>query len=319
MEFDGKRWVSVPEPVVGEAVRLGHHRPIHRRGEGEGRPRAAQADLQPVLRQPDLRDRANRQGLSVGQGRGVRRTPRPAQRQQRRGRPPRRHPRRRTIRRCCSPSCARPTTSPAPRTPTGRRRCAALPDIEVADWLQVRFGQSITGYPTPDDVMTFLNGGGENGKTTMVDAIRESLGYDYAVTLPDRVLLANTGDHPTELMTLRGARLAFMEELPEPASEYQAAQGHSRQRPDVRAVLRQGHRGMVADALDLRHDEPPAAHRRARARRLAATGDGGVPVQLPQATRGRSRGRRTAAATPACAGGYAARAARSSAKRCWPG
>ena len=46
-------------------------------------------------------------------------------------------------------------------------------------------------------------------------AIRETLGYDYAVTLPDRVLLAKTGDHPTELMTLRGARLAFMEELPD--------------------------------------------------------------------------------------------------------
>ena len=29
----------------------------------------------------------------------------------------------------------------------------ALPNIEVVDWLQVRFGQSITGYPTPDDVM----------------------------------------------------------------------------------------------------------------------------------------------------------------------
>ena len=92
---------------------------------------------------------------------------------------------------------------------------AALPDAEVRVWLQIRFGQSITGYPTPDDVMAFLNGGGENGKTTMVDAIHESVGCDYAVTLPDRVLLANTGDHPTELMTLCGARLAFMEELPD--------------------------------------------------------------------------------------------------------
>ncbi len=64
-------------------------------------------------------------------------------------------------------------------------------------------------------MLTFLNGGGENGKTTIVDAVRESVGCDYVVTLPDRVLLANTGDHPTELMTLRGARLAFMEELPD--------------------------------------------------------------------------------------------------------
>jgi putative DNA primase/helicase len=37
-----------------------------------------------------------------------------------------------------------------------------------------------------------------------------------AVTLPDRVLLARSTDHPTELMTLRGARLGLMEEFPEP-------------------------------------------------------------------------------------------------------
>ena len=122
-------------------------------------------------------------------------------------------------------------------------------------------GQSITGYPTPDDVMTFLNGGGENGKTTMVDAIRESLGYDYAVTLPDRVLLANTGDHPTELMTLRGARLAFMEELPDQHLNIKRLKDTHGTGPDVRAVLRQGHRGMVADTLDLRHDESLAPHR----------------------------------------------------------
>ena len=82
-------------------------------------------------------------------------------------------------------------------------------------WLQIRFGQSITGYPTPDDVMTFLNGGGENGKTTVVDRHPEIARLRLRVTLPDRVLLAKTGDHPTELMTLRGARLAFMEELPD--------------------------------------------------------------------------------------------------------
>ena len=60
-----------------------------------------------------------------------------------------------------------------------------------------------------------LKGSGANGKTTIVDAVREALGDDYAVTLPDRVLLARTGDHPTEMMVLRGARLAMMEEFPE--------------------------------------------------------------------------------------------------------
>jgi putative DNA primase/helicase len=45
--------------------------------------------------------------------------------------------------------------------------------------------------------------------------VRGAVGVEYAIPLPDRVLLARTGDHPTELMTLRDARLAFMEEFPE--------------------------------------------------------------------------------------------------------
>ena len=90
----------------------------------------------------------------------------------------------------------------------------ALPE-DVTHWLQMRFGQGITGHPVPDDKLVILKGSGENGKTTVVDAVRFALGNDYAVTLPDRVLLARNGDHPTEMMVLRGARLAFMEEFPE--------------------------------------------------------------------------------------------------------
>lgn len=86
---------------------------------------------------------------------------------------------------------------------------------DAQDWLQVRLGQGITGHPVPDDRLLLFKGSGSNGKTTIVDGIREALGPDYAVTMPDRVLLARQGDHPTELMTLRGARLALMEELPE--------------------------------------------------------------------------------------------------------
>jgi putative DNA primase/helicase len=80
---------------------------------------------------------------------------------------------------------------------------------------RIRFGQGLTGHPVPDDRLVVLKGSGANGKTTIVDAVREALGDDYAVTLPDRVLLARTGDHPTEMMVVRGARLAMMEEFPE--------------------------------------------------------------------------------------------------------
>jgi P4 family phage/plasmid primase-like protien len=98
--------------------------------------------------------------------------------------------------------------------PDWEQALSAVPK-DAVDWLQLRWGQGLTGHPSPDDVLVVMKGAGENGKTTLVDAVRQTVGLDYAVALPDRVLLARTGDHPTELMTLRGARLAFMEEFPE--------------------------------------------------------------------------------------------------------
>lgn len=81
-------------------------------------------------------------------------------------------------------------------------------------WMQVRFGQAATGHPVPDDIMPVLYGSGENGKSTVVSAVTAALG-DHAVYVPERVLLSNPSDHPTELTTLQGARLALIEETPE--------------------------------------------------------------------------------------------------------
>ena len=89
----------------------------------------------------------------------------------------------------------------------------ALPDTESVMWLQQRLGQGLTGYASPDDVLVFLHGGGSNGKTTIVEGCKKAVGSDYAVALPEPVLLGRQGDHPTELMTLRDARLAIAEEM----------------------------------------------------------------------------------------------------------
>ena len=86
---------------------------------------------------------------------------------------------------------------------------------DEADWLAARFGQGLTGYPPSDDILVVLKGSGENGKSTVIDVVRGATGAEYAIPLADRVLLARPGDHPTEMMTLRDARLAFMEEFPE--------------------------------------------------------------------------------------------------------
>lgn len=85
---------------------------------------------------------------------------------------------------------------------------------ECRAWLQMRVGQALTGYMTPDDTMVLLKGGGENGKSTVMGTLMEAAG-GYHVLVSDRVLMADPGAHPTELMDFRGARLAVAEELPE--------------------------------------------------------------------------------------------------------
>src|SRR5690606_12140676 len=90
---------------------------------------------------------------------------------------------------------------------------SALRD-DTKEWMKLRLGQAITGYTTPDDLMPICQGGGENGKTTLFAAVRAAVG-EYAVTASERMLLAQPGSHPTELMPLRGARIAVIEETPQ--------------------------------------------------------------------------------------------------------
>lgn len=103
--------------------------------------------------------------------------------------------------------------NPKARHDDWERALDAVPD-DTHDFLQLHYGQGITGYPVDDDRMLVQTGGGSNGKSTLDAAIVAAIG-DYGVYVPDKVLLANPNDHPTELMTLRGARFALIEETPE--------------------------------------------------------------------------------------------------------
>lgn len=85
---------------------------------------------------------------------------------------------------------------------------------DMHDWYRDRIGQGLTGYPVPDHTMVIAHGSGSNGKSVLVSVIRRTLG-DYGVLISDRVLMASPDAHPTELMDLRGARYAVMEETPE--------------------------------------------------------------------------------------------------------
>lgn len=89
----------------------------------------------------------------------------------------------------------------------------AMPE-DTREWMRLRFGQAATGFPPSDDVVPFLYGGGANGKSTVVIGVLQALG-DFAVVIPEKVLLTSPGDHPTEMMTLHGRRLTILEELPQ--------------------------------------------------------------------------------------------------------
>lgn len=89
----------------------------------------------------------------------------------------------------------------------------AVPE-DVREWLQLRLGQATTGHTPDDDRMLLAQGSGENGKTTLLSAVMATMGT-YAGLVPDRLLMASPDAHPTEMMSLRGLRLAVIEETPE--------------------------------------------------------------------------------------------------------
>lgn len=97
--------------------------------------------------------------------------------------------------------------------PDWKQALGALPE-DVHDWYQRRMGQSATGSSPADDYLIVQVGTGSNGKSTVMDSIGRTLG-DYYSQLSHRALLASSDAHPTEMMDLKGARLAVIEETPE--------------------------------------------------------------------------------------------------------
>lgn len=84
----------------------------------------------------------------------------------------------------------------------------------------VAYWQRLTGYAltgaTSEQVLPILHGGGENGKSTVLNVMLEILGPDYAMKAPPNLLMAKKHDgHPTELADLFGKRLVVAMETGE--------------------------------------------------------------------------------------------------------
>lgn len=109
--------------------------------------------------------------------------------------------------------CAGASYRPGAVHPMWSKALEALPP-GVGNWYRERLGQATSGYKTPDHKLIIGQGDGMNGKSSIVNVVAAVMG-DYGRQISDRVLLAGPGDHPTELMDLRGLRYAVLEETPE--------------------------------------------------------------------------------------------------------
>jgi putative DNA primase/helicase len=79
-------------------------------------------------------------------------------------------------------------------------------DTDLQDYLARMAGYALTGITT-EHALFFLYGTGANGKSVFVNTLAAVMG-DYAVSAPiDTFLETKTDKHPTDLASLRGARL----------------------------------------------------------------------------------------------------------------
>ncbi|MGA8955257.1 MAG: phage/plasmid primase, P4 family [Pseudolabrys sp.] len=110
------------------------------------------------------------------------------------------------------------TVAPDSRMPTPvwhnflDRICAG--DAELIAFVQRLFGYALTGS-TREHALFFLHGSGANGKTTLLNAIIGIMG-DYHTTAAIETFTATKQEHhPTDLASLRGARLVTSVETEE--------------------------------------------------------------------------------------------------------
>ena len=87
-------------------------------------------------------------------------------------------------------------------------------DLELYRYLQRLVGYSLTGITT-EQLFLYLRGPKQNGKSTLVNLIRDMLG-DFGVHTPTETLLSKTYDNniPNDLARLKGARIVTAIEAP---------------------------------------------------------------------------------------------------------
>ena len=88
-------------------------------------------------------------------------------------------------------------------------------DAEMVAFLQRAIGYSLTG-DTREDAIFFMHGGGDNGKSTMVDILHNLLGdYGIGASFDTFLIKKNKGGPSDDLASLRGSRFVTAPEAPD--------------------------------------------------------------------------------------------------------
>ncbi|MFN8050507.1 MAG: phage/plasmid primase, P4 family [Acidimicrobiales bacterium] len=88
---------------------------------------------------------------------------------------------------------------------------------DVRDWIIVLLGYAATGH-TNEDLVAVLDGGGANGKSTLLEGVAAALG-DYAGPAASQLIMRSSRDeHPTIKADLQGRRVVFISETEEGGS-----------------------------------------------------------------------------------------------------
>ncbi len=88
-------------------------------------------------------------------------------------------------------------------------------DKELITFIQRLLGRCLTG-DVSEDILAILWGKGANGKTTLLNAVMNTLGSDYAMKARTELLMESRGErHPTEIADLFGRRFVAASETPD--------------------------------------------------------------------------------------------------------
>lgn len=90
-----------------------------------------------------------------------------------------------------------------------------MSDSDLAAFLRRLAGYFLTGS-VKEERLPIVHGGGGNGKTKFIEAVRACLGNDYVTGVSMETLIVTSGEqHPTDVADLRGRRLAIATETEE--------------------------------------------------------------------------------------------------------